>query len=324
MISQSEFAVIKREYRRDRDVTLLIPLLKTIVGRVAAEGRMPPWLSPTGNWDAEARADALQGWLEKRLLRRRDILAAFDHAAAPGPFIASLEKSFRHYLMNAAPASELENLLDRTTAMLRNEKDSFSAWTVGHEYWGLAEWVDRAPAPEPWRGSDRDLLSHAWSLGYFEIVRYGPDVGRASPILSTKDLRRFLVLLFQSCKALLDKGALRTVLRERFGIGDESAAPLSDDDKIAGPTTVDEHLREQDARAIARLVLEEMTPRQVEVIIRRHKQETLDDIAAGLGIARGTVDNEIKRVGCLVERLKQDFSEAEIMEIVAFALSYEA
>ena len=54
---------------------------------------------------------------------------------------------------------------------------------------------------------------------------------------------------------------------------------------------------------------------------RKHNGETLDEIAAALDVARGTVDNELKRVGVLIERFSEDSTREEILEILLGALS---
>lgn len=322
MINNQRYLEMKRDYRRTGDIVSLLPLLEGLVGRVTGVGKMPPWLSATGSWDEEGRRDALQGWLEKRLLRRRDILAAFDYAAAPGPFMKALEKSFRHYLINAAPRTELENLLARAVELLRSEPDVFSEGSTGtREYWGLAEWRSEDSDLPFFGGSDRDLLALAWSQGDFEIVRYSARVGRASPILSTPDLKRFLEGLLASCEGALDRTQLRIVFRDRFDLAQEDAMPLEEASVAQAAGEPEAALEEADARAIALLVLEEMTPQRAQVLVRKHDGATLEEIAEALQISRGTADNELRRVGSLINRLRGDYSERKILEILLDALS---
>ena len=73
-------------------------------------------------------------------------------------------------------------------------------------------------------------------------------------------------------------------------------------------------------RAVALAVLEELTERQVEVVLRK-LEHSLDQIAADLGISRGTVDNELRRAGETIERHAADFSREEILEKLLDVLS---
>src|SRR5437763_9748567 len=109
MISDADYARLKRDYRRSQDLGLLLEVISEIAERATRPGRMPAAFAEGGVWNAESRANAAQGWIDERLLRRGDVMAAFDFASKPGPFYASLERSFRHYLMNAAPSTETQN-----------------------------------------------------------------------------------------------------------------------------------------------------------------------------------------------------------------------
>lgn len=321
MISDAEYATLKREYLRTQDLSLLMPVITIIVRRATRPGRIPAALAPGGRWTADSRLEAAQAWIEGRLLRRPDVMAAFDFASAPGPFLSSLERSFRHFLMNAAPSTEVQNLVERANKLMR-EQDTFDEWPLsGSSWWGLSSWRVRWPEdPEVWSDSDEHLVALAWACGEVVITRYGPTVGRASPILERRELSRFLESLFAQADKLLDNARLRTVFERRFAAGSGyQTVELFDDAAVDESMT--EELDEAEIEAAAFLVLEEISPRQVEVVRRKQADETLDEIAAALRIARGTVDNELRRVGVTIRQIAGDEAAQRVLEKLLDLLS---
>jgi DNA-binding CsgD family transcriptional regulator len=322
MISDAEYARLKRDYRRTQDLSLVFGVLGEIVDRATRPGRMPAAFAEGGVWNMNSRANAAQGWIEERLLRRGDVMAAFDFASKPGPFYSSLERSFRHFLMNAVQSTESQNLLTRAISLMR-EGEVFDEWKFsGQPWWGLASWRERWGAQPPvWNRSDDELLAEAWATGDFAIIRYGPRIGRASPILERGELRRFLEALFARTEAALDSPRLRTTFERRFAAGsalvtvelfDEAAT--AEDDPLSA-------LEESEIEACAFAALEEMTARQAEVLLRKQQGETLDQIATALAVARGTVDNELTRIGVLIRRLAGELASERVLEKLVDMLS---
>jgi DNA-binding CsgD family transcriptional regulator len=321
VISDSEYARLKRDYRRTESLVPLLGVIGEVVARATRPGRLPGAFAEGGAWTADSRAEAAQRWIEERLLKRKDVMAAFDFASKPGPFYASLERSFRHYLMNAMPSTESQNLVERAAALMR-EVELFDEWLIGHSWWGLADWRNRwGDKPETWNRSEEELLADAWATGDFVITYYGPRVGRASPILERRELQRFLEALFLRTNAVLENAHLRMVFERRFAAGTAvRTAELFDDVAVAADDSL-AGLEEADIAACAVAALEEITPRQAEVLRRKQRGETLDQIAAELGVARGTVDNELTRVGVLAKRLAGELSAELVLEKLLDMLS---
>lgn len=302
----------------DRD---LYALLIRIGRELAYGGRLAPALSPTGSWDAEGVADAVHGWIERRLLRTGALLAAFDHASAERPFLRSLERSFRHYLENTRERHEIDNLVTRAHALLRDDSrfhDYLPQNQVSDTWWGLAAWHE----PPPWQDSEDRLLSLAWSLGQFELFQYGHRVMRASPVLATTELGRFLEGLFTTTEALLTLRLIAAVLARRFDL--ESPRLVAGEDahaaaeEVAGVGGADETELEEAALA----AIAELTSRQAEVLWRKASGATLDEVAQELGISRGTVDNELRRAGAVALRHAADTADAApVLEKMIDALS---
>lgn len=273
-------------------------LLRRLAAAVVFGGHLPPAYSPTGHWDNEALEEALHAWIAKRLLATNALLAAFDLTEHPGPFLASLERNFRHHLENERERGELGNLISRSGEMLR-EDEAFAEWLPGvqaESWWGLAEWRD----PEPYQGSDETLVSLAFSLGSVSIFRYSQSVERASPVLSTPTLRAFLADLFAAVDALLTISHLAVVHRRRFNLGPPAAVELEEAAVVAAPEA--EAPDTQWLASAAAALAAELSQRQLGAILRRYRGETLEAIAAALGVSRGTADNALRTAGPLIDK----------------------
>jgi hypothetical protein len=320
VIDQTTYLRLRREYREtgviaDELYRLLLRLVRGLVFR----GGLPPAWSPTGKWDRDAAEEAAHGWIVRRLLQTNALLAAFDHASAPRPFFRSLERSFRHYLENARERGEIDNLVSRAGALLRDD-DRFRDWIpqaqLSDSWWGLADWNE----PAPYQGSEDDLVSAAWAVGEVVIFRYSHTVERASPVLATDELGRFLVELFTRTQTLLTLRLLAVVFRRRFDL-DEPRRVEVGEEPLEG-VAAEEEPDERVALDAAIAVTAELTARQADVFLRKYAGESLDAIAQALGVSRGTVDNELVRVGTIIDRHAADATTREaILEKLLDALS---
>jgi DNA-binding CsgD family transcriptional regulator len=168
-----------------------------------------------------------------------------------------------------------------------------------------------------WR--DDELVANVWAIGDVVLWTYSSSVGRASPVLSTAELGRFLERLFGRTGALLTLGHLAVVFRRRFNL--DLPTRLSLDEEHPRLPSNEEPLRDEEGlRAAAIAVLSELSDRQIEVILRKRDQP-LETTASALDIARGTVDNELRRAGETIDRHTADFSRDEILEKILDVLS---
>jgi hypothetical protein len=319
VIDQATYLRLRGEYRASGQISDdLYRLLVRLVRGVVFHGGLPPAWSPMGKWDSEAAEEAAHGWITRRLLQTNALLAAFDHASAPLPFFRSLERNFRHYLANERERGEIDNLVSRAGRLLRDD-DRFLDWIPqarpSDSWWGLAEWGD----PAPYQGSEDDLVSAAWAVGEVAIFRYSHTVGRASPILATDKLGRFLAELLGRVGALLTLRLLAAVFRRRFDLDEPREVEAAEVvEAVGAPDEPDEQVTLDAALG----VVAELTPRQAEVLLRKHAGESLDAIAGALGVSRGTVDNELVRSGTIIDRHAADATTREaILEKVLDALS---
>lgn len=317
MIDDASFRQLKRRYRETGEIDAeLFASLRRLVFTLVFQRAFPPAYSPTGKWDEEAAEEALAGWTAKRLVGTNALGGAFDHASAARPFIRSLERNLRHYLQNERERGEIDNLIERTARLLRDDK-RFRAWIPQHgsSWWGL----DGETQPPPFSGNDDELVANAWAIGDVVLWRYSSSVERASPVLATDELGRFLERIFGRIAALLTLGHLAVVFRRRFNLNEPTSVAL-DEEHDTVPSDEEQVRDEEGLCAAAIAVLSGLTDRQAEVILRKRDQP-LEAIASALGISRGTVDNELRRAGEAIDRHTADFSRDEILEKVLDALS---
>lgn len=313
---------MRDRYRADGEIDAeLYTILRRLAFGVVFGTRLPPTYSPNGTWDRPSVEDALQGWITRRLLQTGALLAAFDHAEEPRPFLFSLERNFRHYLENERMRGELGNLISRTH-MLLSDEDRFKDWVpqkrISDTWWGLAAWED----PVPYQGSDDHIVAQAWALGEIAIFRYSQDVGRASPILSRATLLQFLTGLYKRVGILLTISHLAVVYRRRFDLGPPIEVEINPEieEEVAGGEEVGPEAEAVKAAAIAAIA--ELSARQIEAVIGKLDGETLEATADRVGISRGTVDNDLRAAGPVIDKHCGDgIDRHDLLEKVIDALS---
>jgi hypothetical protein len=300
MIDRESYLRLRDRFRATGEIDIeLYELLRRLARAVVYTGHLAPAYSPTGTWNEESIMEATHSWIERRLLQTNALLAAFDIAADPRPFLNSLERNFRHHLENAKERGELGNLISRTGALLR-EDPAFTDWVprqrASDTWWGLSAWE----SPEAYQGSDDDLIAHAWALGEFPIFRYSQSVERASPVLSTETLREFLLVLFERLERLLTISHFAVVYSRRFNLGPPVEVQITAEIGDGVPEPVEPS--DEQVRAATAALVSELSPRQVEAISRRARDETLEEIAAALGVSRGTADNALRSAAPLIDK----------------------
>ena len=322
MIGEKRYIAMRARFRASGQIDDELYDVLVRIGRgLAFGGRLAPALSPSGTWDADGVLDAAHGWIERRLLRTGALLAAFDHAAAERPFLRSLERSFRHYLESERERGEIDNLVSRAHALLRDDarfRDFVPQSQASDTWWGLSAWID----PEPWQGSEDRLLTLAWSLGSFELFQYGHTVGRASPVLATRELSRLLEGIFGRAEALLTLRLIAGVLARRFDLAPPHLVAEDEAEAEAKGVAAPPEFAESELEDAALAAIADLTSRQAEVLFRKASGETLEQIAAALGISRGTVDNELRRAGAISLRHAGEVDDAaRVLERMIDALS---
>ena len=290
LLSAGDF-VRARDAVRNGDVTPELYAFLTRLVSVAQRTRtLAPAPVPGGRWDdPDAVAETVQAWLAESLLGG-GLLQAFDVCLTPRALSRYLERALRNWLISRVRRAAGPRLLERAVELLDADEAFVSerdARAVAERWWALAQWPD----PELFAGGDEQVISAAWGLGDFAMLRY-PSSERSDPVLSGEDLRRFLHGLLAVIGQALSGAHIDASFRARFAYAYASAPmALEDAPELADGSEVEASFAAREAALIA---LADLTERQLLVLLER-PQSTLEDLAARLGVGRGTVDNEWRR-----------------------------
>jgi hypothetical protein len=239
------------QLRREHADQVIGPELQRLlegVVRATARTYPPAEYSDSGTWDSDALADALQDWVEARLLRRGDLSKMLTAAPSVAGLRGALTRSFEQFLANRRRRTSATNLYQRTTKILREDSTHFARvgqarrsheqlWTVS-ELAGMATGSSRLSIPS--------LVAIASELSDddLEVVRYGAMSLKSSPILREAKLREFLVHLLGRAEGALDQTTIAEVMRRRFGLVELEVVALEEHD--VGATAVELRHVDQD------------------------------------------------------------------------------
>lgn len=292
LLSTSEFERARREFGNGEVTPELYGWLGRLVAVAQATRALAPSAIPGGRWDdPDAVAETVQAWLEESLLRG-GLRRAFDSCESPRALARYLERSLRNWLVARSRRVTGPRLLERAIELLSDPGQGFAlvsdAAASRDRWWGLAAWT---PEPGLYAGEDGPLVAAAWALGDFALFRY-PSSERSDPVLSSPDLQRFLRGLLDRTGAALSGRHFDAALRERFFYAyAQPGVDLDQAPELEGGESPDHTFEVAEA---ARLALVALSGRQLKVLIDR-PQTTLEELAARLGVSRGTVDNEYRR-----------------------------
>jgi len=309
-VTNDEYRQIRRRYREaDALDPRLAAELRKIASRLVRYGGLPSAYAPYRVWDEEAEEEVFLSWYAGRLAKDGELQALLDRAATIEGFRGLGERSLRQQVLNQRERSQVQNLYARTAQLLRDDDDFaefISAARPQDVWWGLAAWL----APPQFTGSDNDLFAAAWSLGDFEIIRYKADAKKLAPVLAAPELKRFVAGLLGAVAALLTLSLFARVFEQRFDLGAVQLDALDEEPvEVAGEAEPDELELEQTAVAIVAA----MTQRQAEVLVATAAGETQDAMAERLKCSVGTINNDQRGVGAIIDRHAESAGERGVL-----------
>jgi len=316
-MTEAELRSAREAVRRGEITESLERELAAIVRWLVFAANLPASISPYGAWDDEAARELLQAWTEEKLLRG-GLPQLLERARTPDAFRRLARRSLRHWVLNQRRRSQSQNLYARLRELLAEPSFAMrqDAGRPQDVWWTLASSLD-APL---YAGTETQLLSIAWGLGDFELLRYS-ERNKLSPLLSAKDIQQFVEGLMRESGSALRLSDLMATMRGRFGLDDvvveeldPEALPLASEDALADEVAL---------RTLAEAVINELTERQRDVLLGTRAQERLEDMAARHGCAIATIHNEQRRIGAAVERLSENRDERDALLKTAGDLLYE-
>lgn len=319
LLSERELLRAREAAGRGEITEELYAWLGRLIALAQATRALAPAPIPGGRWDdPDAVTETLHAWLEEALLRG-GLLQALDRCATPRALSRYLERALRNWLIARSRRASGPRLLERAGELMVDDA-AFrllrAAASPADRWWALATWHD----PGLYSGSDAALVSGAWALGDFALLRY-PSSERSDPVLSTPDLRRFLNGLLEAARAAISGRHIDATLRARFAYAyAPGTVDLDDAPQLAGSDSPEQEVLLIEA---ARIALAALTGRQLQVLAER-PHGTLEALAARLDVSRGTVDNEYRRAILKVrEASPSDESFDAVLEKVLAVASRE-
>lgn len=290
LLTDGQFARARDAFSGGEVTGELYAWLGRLVAVAQATRALAPAPVPSGRWDdADAVIETVQAWLEESLLRG-SLQQAFDSCASPRALSRYLERALRNWLIARSRRASGPRLLERAAELMVADQEFAlvrDAVALTQRWWGLPAWE----APGLYSGGDDEVVSAAWSLGDFALLRY-PSSERSDPVLSTPDLRRFLQGLLKQVGRCLSGQHFDLALRARFHY---AYAPgyvdLDDAPELASAGSPEATVQLRDA---ARVGLAALSRRQL-LVLQQRPATTLEDLARRLEVSRGTVDNEYRR-----------------------------
>lgn len=307
-MTEQQLITLRRQLRGgEQPPDWVVAELRRVADALVRYGRLPASMSPYGSWDEEATEELMQGWMEGKLLRG-DLRALADRARTPVAFRRLAERSLRHWLLNQRERSQAQNLFGRMARLLEQDQTTFKVTQAAERkqdtWWTLAN----KPEAEPFAGPDRELLSAAWSLGEFVLVRFSSEQTKLSPLLSGPDLRRFVVGMLDATGRALTLNLLQRALRDRFDLGDVQLGDLEAAGELASPEGVAE---DAVLREAAGAVIGELDARQTAVLLGLQSEQTSAALAAELNCSPATITNDKAAIAKLVARYSENDSERD-------------
>lgn len=317
-LTQDQFESARQAVRAGTVTDELYRWLGRLVALAQATRTLAPAPVPGGNWDdPDAVAETVHAWLDESLLHG-GLLQAFDTCDTPRGLARYLERALRNWLVARSRRRSGPRLLERAAELLTADpfKVARDSESIMNRWWGLVSWQDA----ELFGGADEAVAAAGWALGDFALLRY-PSSERNDPVLSTPELRRYLEGLLARMAAALNGRHLDYAFRQRFSYA--YAAPtvgLAEAPELADTASPAARVEVADA---ARVALATLNERQVRVLLER-PQTTLEELAAALGVSRGTIDNEYRRAILKVrEATPSEDSFDAVLEIVLLLASQE-
>jgi RNA polymerase sigma factor (sigma-70 family) len=286
----------RRELEQGRYDTGLIEFVNEVAAAACTAGALSG-LCPSGEWDENSVADAVQGLWAAKLI---EALPRALQTSSVGALARYIETTLRNWLIDEARKQGTPRIRARVREALK--EDPFCCHQSGgdpaNQLWGLGGegWED----PPPFTGTASTLVSHLYSLDLVTIPASDGD-GRADAVISTDELRRALVGLFEHFKCCLTVDQLARALTQRFHSyfppkmvqAEDEYEEVSDERQGPGETACSAEL--------ARAILAQLSSRQYAIMRARFVENmTLEEIAAEFDCSRGTADNEIKRASAVM------------------------
>ncbi len=290
-------------------------LLQAVVGMTAV--RYPPRIyAGAARWDEGALSELLHDWVLERLMRG-DLSMMITSSSSSGALRNQLATSLKQLIINRRQRDSAGNLYRRSLAILKSDErfDQVAPGSPHRSSWVLTDGVQRAPSQLELRA----LVAVAFELSdeELEVVRYGPQSLKSSPILREPQLERFLIHLLENARGSLTPAQIAQVMQHRFALVREQQVAL--EAQLESEELVDLRVESDE---LATATLSQLSEEEV-VRIRALAESDWDPLAAATasGESEGALKVAASRLGALVAEYAEEEDQAqEVMSRVCESL----
>lgn len=308
------------EYVREVVGSLIYDAIMDTVRSVIYGHGYPRSYSPNGRWDPDAETALAHEWLDQKLLRLNLLEHFLDSNDSERGLKKGLELSFIDFLVGQRKRTALDNLFGRAHALLTGDlrfELLVQSRRKGVQVWGLRGWV----SPAQFNRSEKELINAGFRVRAVPIIRYREDALKLSPVLSESDLGDFIAMVLAEVGAALSLNELTTVLAYRFDLlpgrdvsldepdnGNAEEGGIAPIDFLAAPGTVEDSVILDET---VQQILRALSTRQQRVLLEYAQgDQSLASVAAIIGCAKGTVDNELQRAMHIIHQHTDSEEEA--------------
>lgn len=311
---------LTKEFTAERIGHKIYSEVRAIVKCAIIGGGYPTMYSPVGKWDEEAYDILTSDFCVDKLLKKNYILHLLQANTSIRTFRKNVEGVFKKFLISRKKKTALDHLFRRANKILQQDK-RFKCFTVAnkkaHSSWGLSSWV----TSQVFNGREQDLFQIGLELGGAAKIEYRPDAKKISHVVPDKELAEFMYNLFAAVKSSLNLTQIAGVFKYKFNLLEVSEVSVEDPvlideddniltigDTVGAPEAGFEAQEIDDAVAEALCLL---TSRQKQVLKEFQEREaTLSSIGTRVSCSKSTVDNELRRISSIIERVSKDNEEA--------------
>jgi RNA polymerase sigma factor (sigma-70 family) len=314
---------LREEFTTERIGNKIYSEVRAIVKFAIIGGGYPTMYSPMGKWDEEAYDILTSDFCVDKLLKKNYIAYLLQANTSIRTFRKNTEGVFKNFLISRKKKTALDHLFRRANKILQQDK-RFKCFSVAkkkaHSSWGLSSWV----TSQVFDGREEDIFQIGLELGGTKKIEYRPDAKKISHVVPDKELAEFMYNLFATVKSLLNLTQIADVFKYKYNLLDISEVSFEDpvlideDDNILtiGDTvgTPEAGFEAQEIDDAAAEALRLLTPRQKQVLKEFQEAEaTLSSMGTRIGCSKSTIDNELRRISSIMERVSKDNEEARVI-----------
>jgi hypothetical protein len=293
-----DFHVFTSEYEAEGIGDVLYTFIWNVVERVT---RHYPavFYSPNSTWDEDAIGGLCHDFIIEKLLKAGWLEYYLVSLETAEQLHRTLQRDFRHFLINRRKKDEFQNLVRRVRKILT--MNSMFMNCASSNSWGFREWRSRENVQ-----SLEEVIQAMYKSSIPPMTRYNANSRKISHLISTTNLERLLVETISYLERCVDFGLLVQALRYRLNLLDiqefslDEALDINSDNSetYADVIPAIQETSTIDLIDLAQRIYSQLSSRQQQTLgaYLSFDKPTLDSVSDQLGISKSTVSNDLNHL----------------------------